>query len=68
MLVKFNSVVIKDKMMDQYFKMIKLKPLMISNLVNDLEIPGNLMSKRVFIKQDYSALAAKLNAVYLKLR
>ncbi|KNC20782.1 hypothetical protein FF38_00079 [Lucilia cuprina] len=67
-LVKFNSTLIRDNIMDEYFKTIKTQPLMASDFVTDQKIPSSLLKKRVFLNEHYSPMAGKLNALCLKLR
>lgn len=67
-LVKFNSVCLRDEIMREYFKSIKTQPLKASDFITDSRIPLNLLDRRIFLNDHYSLAASKLSALRLKLR
>lgn len=67
-LVKFNSVFLRDQIMKEYFKSIKSQPLKASDFITDPKIPSKLLDRRIFLNDHYSPATGKLNALCLKLR
>lgn len=67
-LVKFNSVFLRDEIMREYFKSIKTQPLKASDFITEPKIPVKLLDRRIFLNEHYSPAAGKLNAICLKLR
>lgn len=66
-LVKFNSVFLRDAIMKEYFSLMKTQPLLASNLVVDPMIPAAALTGRVFLNDHFSPAAGKLNAQCRKL-
>lgn len=64
-LVKFNSVLVRDSIMSEYFKTIKTKPLKLPNIVTDSDAAD--IDKRIFLNDHYSPAAGKLNGLCRKL-
>lgn len=66
-LVKFNSVFLRDAIMKEYFNLMRTQPLLASNLVVDPMIPAVALNGRVFLNDHFSPAASKLNAQCRKL-
>lgn len=67
-LVKFNSISVRDDIMREYFKSIKSQPLKASDFITDQRIPAKLLERRIYLNDHYSPAAGKLNSICLKLR
>lgn len=67
-LVRFNNVLVRDKIMKKYFETMKTQPLKSSAFVIDPNIPKTLLDKRVFLNDHFTPAAGKLNSLCRKLR